>query len=175
MSGKSLSLHSTHIYCSRIQTGFQSVLLVITACILFHCNSTSVILLNTSVLLGQLFICILTYMIKFYLFPSNFKNQIISGHLFISYHCQQNSIDIALSLSPILFTGRRDSKLPCNVDRRITRHILCFSHFTSPQISHLPTVQLKHSTAIFSYPVKEAIASIPASQSGLRHGRSPRC
>lgn len=69
----------------------------------------------------------------------------------------------------------RDSKLPCNVDRRITRHILSFSDFTSPQISHLPTVQLKHSTAIFSYPVREAIASIPASQSGLRHGRSPRC
>lgn len=152
------------------------VLLVIPACILFHCNSTSVISLNTSVLLRQLFICILTYIIKFYLFFHLISwTKWFQDIFFISCHPQQNSIDTALSFSPILFTGRRDSKLPCNVDRRITRHILCFSDFTSPQISHLPTVQLKHSTAIFSYPVREAIASIPASQSGLRHGRSPRC
>lgn len=70
---------------------------------------------------------------QLYLFPSNFMNQRISGHRFISCHRQQNSIDIALSFSihSSLGDGRVKIALQCRQEVYTAYSVLLRFHQSS--------------------------------------------
>ncbi len=157
-------------------------MLVTTACIPFQSNNTlaSVILFNYTLLYcwdSSLFVyckkketksTTMIYLIKLCVFPSNFMNQMILGYPFISCHHQPQLNRHCI----VIQSSRLESQ---NHPAMLTEGL--HGRFCASQISAVlkfPTRQqfsLKQCIASF----RKAISSIPASHSGVRHGRSPRC